>query len=800
MGTETRSSVATTPRRPLHHQYLPWINPARESPLWAEPGLYHGEPEACRRSLGMFLRNFAYMALLLAVFKVYRIEERAFQGHTFQMLMTLALAALPIHYLTPYRYKKHVFVAISIGGLCWIFGVQVAAFVLTAARSLSGNLLPASPWIARAALVGVVALVTGLRRRSGLPRSILPDSALPILASMFMFRMIIYLYELKHAKTPETLVDTLSYFFLLPNFCFTLFPVVDYRTMQRGYFSADVHALQRRGLQMMLQGTVQLLAYRLVYHEMLIPPSKVHNLASLSCYMVSNYLLYLEVSGQFHVACGMLHLFGFQLPRTHHNYLLATGFTDYWRRINIYWKDFMVRLFFNPVVFRLKRWPQPAALAAGTVVVFVATWLLHAYQWYWLRGSWGFSVPDALFWGILGGAGARECPARRPPAPHGAAGGCQQRKPAHVRRACTAECEDRGDIHHDRRALVAMVEPQPLGLARDAAPRVPGSMRDVMSRQLIVTLVILACGLLPARLSGDRPARLRDSLRSNLMNRVDLERIERGYYEQLLDPGRRLDALADVPDMRLRGSPSGTWSVPLEDSPLVMRVDDVREVVLKPNDDTFKKGVRWRTNSLGMRDRAVRGRQTGRNVSDRACGRLDRRRLGGRRRRSVRVDPRTGLGRSLAGRRRARRRDLELRRPGAVAGQRWCHFSQVGWPMNPDMVIYQSTASDVGWDERRLRYLLARGIGWDSPVYRAVLSRSRLERLGSPDDYKRALRPRHWEILEGVYRTIIADCQAAGVPIIWVLVPRVGRSERRARPAGARRRRRSSRVSRESST
>jgi alginate O-acetyltransferase complex protein AlgI len=172
--------------------------------------------------------------------------------------------------------------------------------------------------------------------------------------------------------------------------------------MQRGYFAADVHALQRRGLQMMLRGTVHLLIYRLVYHEMLIPASRVHDLASLSCYMVCNYLLYLQVSGQFHIACGMLHLFGFQLPETHHNYLLATGFTDYWRRINIYWKDFMVRLFFNPVVFRLKRWPQPAALAAGTLSVFLATWLLHAYQSYWLRGSWGFSVPDALFWGTLG--------------------------------------------------------------------------------------------------------------------------------------------------------------------------------------------------------------------------------------------------------------------------------------------------------------------------------------------------------------------------------------------------------------
>ena len=113
-------------------------------------------------------------------------------------------------------------------------------------------------------------------------------------------------------------------------------------------------------------------------------------------------------------------------PETHHHYLLATGFTDYWRRINIYWKDFMVRLFFNPVVFRLKRWPQPAALAAATVVVFLATWLLHAYQWYWLRGSWGFSVPDALFWGILGALVLVnvQLDARRPRTAARGAGGC----------------------------------------------------------------------------------------------------------------------------------------------------------------------------------------------------------------------------------------------------------------------------------------------------------------------------------------------------------------------------------------
>ena len=95
--------------------------------------------------------------------------------------------------------------------------------------------------------------------------------------------------------------------------------------------------------------------------------------------------------------------------------------------------------------------------------------------------------------------------------------------------------------------------------------------------------------------------------------------------------------------------------------------------------------------------------------------------------------------------------------------------------MKPDLVIYESTAADVGWDERRLRYLLARGLAWDSPIYERVLERAGLERMGSPDDYKRALRPRHWEILAGVYQTMAAECRERGVPIFWVVVPRVGR-------------------------
>jgi hypothetical protein len=296
-----------------------------------------------------------------------------------------------------------------------------------------------------------------------------------------------------------------------------------------------------------------------------------------------------------------------------------------------------------------------------------------------------------------------------------------------------------------------------------------------MSRQLVATLAILLCGLVPDRLSGDGPSRLRDILKSNLLNRGDVERIERGYYEQLLNPSRRLDDLADLPGLRSGRSHHGTWSVPFDDAPLVMRVDDLREVALERDQSAMRRGVYWHTNAQGMRDRAYSVVKPPRTFRIALVGDSIGAGWG------VDVERRFESILEQVWDRRAKaagRRAVEIINcavPAHSPGQRWCHFSQVGWSMNPDMIIVESTAADVGWDERRLRYLLARGLGWDSPVYKQAIERAGVNRDGSPDDYKRALRPRHRDILEGVYRAMAADCERRDVPIIWVLVPRVGR-------------------------
>ena len=297
----------------------------------------------------------------------------------------------------------------------------------------------------------------------------------------------------------------------------------------------------------------------------------------------------------------------------------------------------------------------------------------------------------------------------------------------------------------------------------------------ILTRQALAMILILVFGLVPDRLAGDGPSQLRDSLKSNLFNRADLERIERGYYEELLDQGHRLDELADVPALRNRRRSGTTWSIPVDQSPLVVRVDDLREVVLKPNDSTVRFGLQWRTNDRGMRDRsyplekaeatfrvALVGDSIGAGWGVNAEQRFE----------SILEQVWDDRARSSSGR---RVEIINCAVPGHSPGQRWYHFGQIGWPMDPDLVIYQSTAADVGWDERRLRYLLSRGLGWDCPIYSAALESAGVHRFQSPDQYKRALHPRHWEILAGVYRNMTDDCRARGIPIFWVLVPRVGR-------------------------
>ncbi|MDH3947348.1 MAG: hypothetical protein OEU74_00140 [Gammaproteobacteria bacterium] len=214
--------------------------------------------------------------------------------------------------------------------------------------------------------------------------------------------MIVYMHDLRYGKERPDIWRTLSYFFMLPNVCFPLFPVVDYARFAQDYYNEDQYRIYQRGISWIFRGITHLILYRFVYLYLAVDPFEVNGLADVLQFSISTFLLYLQVSGQFHLIVGMLLLFGFNLPETNHLYYLSSSFTNHWRRINIYWKDFMMKVLYYPVYFRLRKLGNTKAIILSTLVVFFATWSLHMYQWFWLRGSLLLEWHDALFWGILG--------------------------------------------------------------------------------------------------------------------------------------------------------------------------------------------------------------------------------------------------------------------------------------------------------------------------------------------------------------------------------------------------------------
>jgi hypothetical protein len=276
-----------------------------------------------------------------------------------------------------------------------ILGLVNAAWLLGFGLVLLGIChLPLKLWLR----VGLLLLVGGFAAAAKVEWISGPWSAAiwPILASMFMFRLIVYVYDMQHEKM--SLARSISYFFMLPNICFPMFPVVDYRGFRRTYYNAEQHEIYQTGIDWMVRGIIHLILYRAIYYYWTLTPAEIIDPDTLTQYLVSNFLLYLRISGAFHLITGMLHLFGFNLIPTHHLYCLASSFTDFWRRINIYWKDFMMKIFYYPLFFRLRRFGEIPAIVAATVIVFVLTWMLHSYQWFWLRGDFPITWQDGIFW------------------------------------------------------------------------------------------------------------------------------------------------------------------------------------------------------------------------------------------------------------------------------------------------------------------------------------------------------------------------------------------------------------------
>ncbi len=572
------------------------------------------------------LAGIAFQLWLLVLFmQAFRIESPAF----YERLAPLILAGFVVHHLLPVRWRLSFFVLLCAAGLWRVFGPLAGGWLVGVGLVIIAACHLPIAFLARCLLVAAIGAVLALMRAGAVPAP-WPAAIWPILGSMFMFRTILYLYDLRHARERPGLARTLAYFFMLPNVVFPLFPTVDFATFRRTWYDRPAWGIYQEGVQWIARGVIHLLVYRWVYQRLTLSPSDVDSIATLVQYMLANFGLYLRVSGQFHLIVGLLHLFGFRLPRTHRFFYLASSFTDFWRRINIYWKDFTQKVFFQPTYFPLRRrLGETPALVLATLAVFGATWVLHSYQWFWLLGTWLWSATDTAFWGILAVAlvgnvlvesrrgRQRSLGSARPGWDVSLATGLRAALTFTV--ICSLWTLWTSPTFEALGRMVAAARPTPAGvlllvsvLAGIAAaatlvhrlslgweedtPRHP-VWRTTLGAAL--PLAALAAATFPAvqqRLPLEVRTQVRD-IRLAELNRRDAALLQRGYYENLVGVNRFNSQLWEVFSGKGREWP---W---LSQTSAVVRLPDLRNHELRPLHGLMYHGQPLRINQWGMRDR-----------------------------------------------------------------------------------------------------------------------------------------------------------------------------------------------------
>lgn len=349
--------------------------------------------------------RFAGLFLLLCV--LYFIVRRFHIEPTLHIDKLVVISALGLffRFFMPFGLRQYVLLPAGLLLLGWIVGIPKLVYT-TLITGIIIYLLH-TYYLSRIARILVFGVFLGLVvavwfNPPWVQRNFIVFS---IVGSIFLFRLWNFLYDRKFDSKEGSgfaSVHSISYFYLAPNFGALLFPALDYKTFLTKYLPGNDFSLYSKGVQWMVTGVFHLIVYRAIYSYLLLPVGEVETLSDFFRYAMPNYMLIVRLSGIFHFIAGFLCLFGYDLPATFNNYFLAHSFSDLWRRINIYFKDFMVKVFYYPIFFRLRKFGTIRAMVLTILLLFTISWFFHSYQWFWLKGNFPVKWVDFVYWNMFG--------------------------------------------------------------------------------------------------------------------------------------------------------------------------------------------------------------------------------------------------------------------------------------------------------------------------------------------------------------------------------------------------------------
>ncbi len=315
-------------------------------------------------------------------------------------LLPIIITSFVLHAIVRIRFRPALFVLTFVIAVYYAFGF-FSGFILLGLILLPFLLLNLKISGSFRLLLIVAFLVTLGCFSFGFSYMPRLQLVIPYAAALLMFRSVICLYEAKHHPMNENFWLRLSYFFCVPNLAFLFFPIVDYRTHINSYYNTSVNLIWKRGSIYILFGIAQFLLYRIIHNKFSISTNAVHDAFTLSQLIVVNYFSLLKISGTLTAGAGFVCFFGYNLPAPFGNYFFSDSFGDYWRKVNIYWREFMMKLVYYPVYFAIRKktkWSTELSI----IVVFICSIFFHWYQKFWITGLHTLSIIDIIFWCSLG--------------------------------------------------------------------------------------------------------------------------------------------------------------------------------------------------------------------------------------------------------------------------------------------------------------------------------------------------------------------------------------------------------------
>ena len=744
---------------------------------------------------GYFILVAAQLGLLVAIIQQFKIGEIT----GFVKIAPLVFIGFVIHAWLPRSLRLPFFFLLTLSGIFLLLDITSGILLVSLGLLLIGIChLPVAFTTRIILLLFAGACLAVLRGWVHTPWSSL---VMPILASMFMFRLILYVHNLRYEDSPASLWQRLCYFFMLPNVCFLFFPVIDYNTYLRTYYDNKPYLIYQKGIHWILRGITHLLLYRLVYHYLLPAQENVQDLGSVVLFMVSTYLLYLQISGLFHLIIGVLCLFGFNLPQTNHLYFLANGFNDYWRRINIYWKDFMMKLFYYPIYFRLQKWGKTSAIIISIPLVFICTWMLHSYQWFWLHGTFPVTAVDGIFWGMLGVLVAVnawfETRRRKKRSITGPAWSFTTALLQSMRILgmflfmCVLWSFWGSTSFNEWITLLSVAGNSPimdylvlllvlllvvmLGiiiqfLASRSRPASPESKSDFARSAVpssVFALLLLLIGMPEAgTVLGPEAAEAVASVRNNRLNKQDAERLEMGYYEGLLAPSSFTSVLWTVQSQTPKD-----W-VNTRESDVTTDTNDMLLYELIPSHDAMFKRAKLHTNSWGMRDKEYNQEKPAGTYRIALLGASYGMGEGVENNQTFETIVEEKLNQNHSGMDSTSYEILNFSVGGYTLSQKVAQCNQKVQGFSPDAIFFISHTAEIKWAKNHLTKLIREKRDITLPYLVSIKEKAGIEDGMSGTEIKRRLQPYEEDIVQYGYEAIVSCARNHDALPVWIFLPK----------------------------